>query len=133
MDILRGFDTTPRDAALPPKTAVNPAVGALATRRISEIEAKPVSWLWPGRIARGKLTIIAGNPGLGKSQITASIAGIVTTGGVWPVDGVRSAPGDVIFLTAEDDPADTLRPRLEAAGADLERIHVVDSVIVGYR
>jgi hypothetical protein len=107
--------------------------GSLSTRRISDIQAKPICWLWPGRIARGKLTIIAGNPGLGKSQITASIAAIVTTGGLWPVDRARCAAGDVIFLTAEDDPADTLRPRLEAAGADVRRVHVVDGVIVGYR
>jgi hypothetical protein len=131
MDILRGFDegtTTPPAAGAGAEDA-----GSLTTRRLSDIQAKPISWLWPGRIARGKLTIIAGNPGLGKSQITASIAAIVTTGGIWPVDGERSTPGDVIFLTAEDDPADTLRPRLEAAGADLQRIHVVDGVVIGYR
>ena len=55
--------------------------GLLVTRRIADIEPKPVSWLWPDRIARGKVNIIAGNPGLGKSQITASIAAVVTTGG----------------------------------------------------
>ena len=48
----------------------------IVTRRLSDINAKPVSWLWPGRIARGKVTMIAGNPGLGKSQITARIASI---------------------------------------------------------
>jgi hypothetical protein len=106
--------------------------GSLVTRRMSDIEAKPVSWLWPGRIARGKVSIIAGNPGLGKSQITASIAAIVTTGGRWPVDGNHCLPGDVVFLSAEDDPADTLRPRLEAAGANLRRVHVMDAVILGY-
>src|SRR5579862_3079664 len=106
--------------------------GSLTTRRLSDIEAQPVSWLWPRRIARGKTTIIAGNPGLGKSQITASIAAIVTTGGRWPVDRSHCEPGDVLFLTAEDDPADTLRPRLEAAGADLTRVHVIDGVIRGY-
>jgi hypothetical protein len=106
--------------------------GSLVTRRMSAIEAKPVSWLWPGRIARGKVSIIAGNPGLGKSQVTASIAAIVTTGGRWPVDRTQCAPGDVVFLSAEDDPADTLRPRLEAAGANLNRVHVIDSVISGY-
>lgn len=106
--------------------------GSLVTRRLSEIEAKPVRWLWPGRIARGKVSIIAGNPGLGKSQTTASIAAIVTTGGRWPVDGNSCTPGNVIFLSAEDDPADTLRPRLEAAGADLRRVHVIDAVISGY-
>jgi putative DNA primase/helicase len=107
--------------------------GSLTTRRLSDIEAKPVNWLWPGRIARGKLTIIAGNPNLGKSQITASIAAVVTTGGTWPVDRGPCKHGDVVFLTAEDDPADTLRPRLEAVEADLHRVHIVDGVIVGYR
>ena len=106
--------------------------GSLVTRRVSDIEAKPVSWLWPRRIARGKVSIIAGNPGLGKSQVTASIAAIVTTGGHWPMDGSQCTPGDVVFLSAEDDPADTVRPRLEAAGANLKRVHVVDAVILGY-
>lgn len=105
--------------------------GSLTTRRLSEIEAKPVCWLWPGRIARGKLTIIAGNPGLGKSQITASLAAVVTTGGRWPVDRHPSKASDVIFLTAEDDVADTLRPRLEAAGADVRRVHFVEGVALG--
>ncbi len=106
--------------------------GSVTTRRLSDIEAKPVSWLWPGRIARGKLTIIAGNPGLGKSQITASIAAVVTQGGRWPLDRSPCTAGDVLFLSAEDDPADTLRPRLEAAGANLHRVHVVDGVTAGY-
>jgi hypothetical protein len=106
--------------------------GSLVTRRLSDINAKPVNWLWPGRIARGKVSIIAGNPGLGKSQVTASIAAIVTTGGHWPVDRSPCTPGDVMFLSAEDDPADTLRPRLEAAGAELHRVHVMDAVILGY-
>lgn len=115
---------------LEPKTT---DVGSLTTRRLCDIQAKPISWLWRGRIARGKLTIIAGNPGLGKSQIMALMAAVVTTGGTWPLDHARCAPGDVLFLTAEDDAADTLRPRLEAVGADLWRTHIVDGVIEGYR
>jgi hypothetical protein len=106
--------------------------GSLVTRRLSEIDAKPVSWLWPTRLARGKVSIIAGNPGLGKSQITASIAATVTTGGQWPVDRTQCTAGKVVFLSAEDDPADTLRPRLEAAGANLDRVHILDAVISGY-
>jgi hypothetical protein len=124
-DILRRFDAVPTNGGAAEK-------GSLSTRRVSEIEAKPVCWLWPGRIARGKLTMIAGNPGLGKSQITASIAAVVTTGGRWPVDGEQCKPGEMLFLSAEDDPADTLRPRLEASGADLRRVHFVDGVTVGY-
>jgi putative DNA primase/helicase len=106
--------------------------GCLVTRCVADIDAQPVRWLWPKRIARGKLSMLAGNPGLGKSQVTASIAAIVTTGGGWPVDHQACQQGDVLFLSAEDDPADTLRPRLEAAGADLRRVHVVDGVIAGY-
>jgi putative DNA primase/helicase len=105
---------------------------SLATRCLSDIKPMPVCWLWPGRIARGKLTIIAGNPGLGKSQITASIAAVVTQGGNWPVDRHHCAPGKVLFFSAEDDPADTLRPRLEAAGANLRRVYVVDGVTLGF-
>jgi len=106
--------------------------GSLNTKRLSDIKAKPISWLWPRRIARGKLTIVAGDPGLGKTQVAASIASIVTKGGLWPVEGGRCPIGSVLFFSAEDDAADTLRPRLEAAGADLARVHVVESVIAGY-
>jgi hypothetical protein len=93
---------------------------------------KPINWLWPKRIARGKVNLMAGNPSLGKSQITASIAAVVSTGGYWPVDRVQAMIGNVIFLSAEDDPADTMRPRLEAAGARLTRVHFVKSVLTGY-
>lgn len=97
-------------------------------QRFSEVEQQPIDWLWPGRIARGKVTIIAGNPGLGKSQITASLAAIVTTGDIWPVDKIPCQSGNVIFLSAEDDPSDTLAPRLSAAGADLTKAHFLKCV-----
>lgn len=106
--------------------------GLIIYRRISEIEAKPIRWLWPGRIARGKVSMIAGHPGLGKSQITASLAAIVTKGGRWPVDRTGCERGNVLFLSAEDDPADTIRPRLEAAGADLERVSIIQAVRDGF-
>lgn len=100
----------------------------IAYRRVSDIQAQPVRWLWPGLIARGKVTIIAGHPGLGKSQLALSIAAIVTTGGCWPVDGTHSERGSVVLLSAEDDAADTIRPRLEAANADLDHCYTLDAV-----
>lgn len=107
--------------------------GRITYRRASDIKAKPINWLWPGRIARGKVTMVAGNPGLGKSQVAgANITAIVTTGGVWP-DGSRCERGNVAILSAEDDPEDTGRPRLEAAGADLSRVFILDAVVDGYR
>ncbi len=73
--------------------------------------------------------MLAGNPGLGKSQVTASMAAIVTTGGTWPVDRTHCERGNVVILSAEDDPADTIRPRLEAADADLSRVIILDGIV----
>ena len=97
-------------------------------RKFSDIEIKPVNWLWEGQIARGKLTIITGEPGLGKSQITAFIASVVSKGGKWPVDGGPAPKGSVVMINAEDDPADTIRPRLEALEANLNQIQIFDGI-----
>ncbi len=109
-------------------TGPAPNASGINYRKMADIEAKPINWLWPGRIARGKVSMIAGHPGLGKSQITISLAAIVSTGGLWPVDRTKAERGNVIFLSAEDEPSDTIRPRLEAAGADLDRIYMLDAV-----
>ncbi len=101
---------------------------SLVVRRASEITPRPISWLWPGRIALGKQTIIAGEPGLGKSQLTCAIAAAVTTGGGWPGNEGTAPLGSVIILSAEDDAADTIRPRLDAAGADPKRVYIVSAV-----
>jgi hypothetical protein len=97
------------------------------TRRLADVNSEPVCWLWPHRIARGKVTLIAGDPGLGKSQLTASLAARVSVGDCWP-DGAAAPQGRVLILNGEDDAADTIRPRLEAAGADVSRIYVLDAV-----
>ena len=100
----------------------------LVVRRVSEIDPQPVRWLWPNRIPLGKVTLLAGEPGLGKSQLTCAIAAAVTSGSSWPFDEGRAPSGSVIILSAEDDAADTMRPRLEAASADLSRVFVVSAV-----
>lgn len=102
--------------------------GRIVLRCVADIEARPVRWLWHGRIARGKVSMLAGHPGLGKSQVCLSLAAIVSTGGLWPVDRTRCEGGDVVIFSAEDDPEDTIRPRLEAAGADLSRCHILEAV-----
>jgi RecA-family ATPase len=86
-----------------------------------EVQPERVRWLWPGRIPLGKITILDGDPGLGKSLITLDIAARVSCGKLMP-DGAQGANGGVILVGAEDGLADTIRPRLEAAGADLRRI-----------
>ena len=100
----------------------------VVSRRMSDVKIRAVNWLWAGKIPLGKVTGISGNPGLGKSQITASLAAIVSVGGKWPVTRDQAPLGSVLLLNAEDDADDTLGPRLLAAGADLSRIHIIDAI-----
>jgi len=96
---------------------------------LSTVQPMPVNWLWPGRIAIGKLTLLAGDPGLGKSFITLDFAGRVSCGAGWPdAPELRSEPAGVVLLSAEDDLADTIRPRLDAAGAKADRIAALHAV-----
>ena len=100
----------------------------LICRCASEIEPERVEWLWPGRIARGKHTCIAGEPGTGKSQLATAIAASITMGAQWPCGEGRGGQGSVIILSAEDGEADTIVPRLYAAEADLGRVHIITAV-----
>ena len=97
-------------------------------RKMSEIEPQPINWLWEDYIAKGTFTLITGEPDLGKSQITLSMTAIVTTGGIWPLGGKRCKEGDVILLSAEDSPEHTIRTRLEANGANLSKVHLLDGI-----
>ena len=81
-------------------------------QRLSEVAPESVAWIWPRRVAGGKLTLITGDPGTGKSTITLDIAARITTGASWP-DGGPAPAGDVILLSAEDGVADTVRPRFD--------------------
>lgn len=95
---------------------------------LGQVRPKPVRWLWPGWLPRGKLAILAGAPGTGKTTVALGIAATVSTGGMWP-DGSAARPGAVIVWSGEDDIADTLAPRLRAAGADLSRVHLVVGMV----
>jgi len=96
--------------------------------RMADVKPQPISWLWPDKIALGKVSMFAGDPGLGKSMLTTAMAACVTTGSPWPVTCSPCPIGDVIMLSAEDDPADTIRPRLDAAGADPARVYQLTAV-----
>lgn len=93
----------------------------------SEIEVKQISWLWQGRIPRGKLHLYDGHPGLGKSLVTLDLIARVTRGASMP-DGTPGLSGAAILISAEDDAADTNRPRLEAAGARIASVFDLSSV-----
>jgi KaiC/GvpD/RAD55 family RecA-like ATPase len=94
---------------------------------MSDVKPEAVSFLWPGRIAAGKITIVCGDPGLGKSFISLDIAARVSNGAEWPDAGVAPR-GSVVLLTAEDGLSDTVRPRLDTLGADVTRIHALTAV-----
>ena len=142
---------------------------------MATVERKKVNWLWPGRVPLGKVTLLVGDPGQGKSLLSLDIAARVTTGAAWPdqIEPVETAKGQVareegpsasgaalvpppsspdplpppstldprpsppatpcpvgsvILMSAEDDVADTIRPRLEVAGADITRVTVLRAI-----
>jgi len=100
----------------------------LIARCAADVKPEPVEWLWPGRVALGKLTLIAGEAGLGKSQLSVAVVAAVTTGGPWPCGEGQAPIGSAIVLSAEDGAADTIVPRLIAANANRERVYLVPAV-----
>ena len=89
------------------------------------VDPKPVDWLWPSRIAMRKMNIIAGEGKVAKTQLVLATASITTMGSEWPDGSGRAEPGTVIILSAEDDPEDTLAPRLLAMGAKMSKIKIM--------
>jgi putative DNA primase/helicase len=108
-----------------PYVAINPDTTEIITRRASDVNPETFSWLWKYWIARGKFHLIGGVPETGKTTITLSFAAIVSSSSTWP-DGTRAPGGNVLIWTSEDDPADTLVPRLIRMGADLDRIYFIE-------
>jgi hypothetical protein len=97
----------------------------LETTRASKFSVRAVRWFWPGRFALGKLGLVGGLPDKGKGLKSADIIARCTRGSEWPCNEGKAPLGSVIWFTAEDDIEDTVIPRLVAAGADLERVHIV--------
>lgn len=102
--------------------------GGLIISKASDVIPERIEWVWPGRVARGKHTAIAGDPGAGKSQLMISIVAAVTTGADFPCGEGQAPIGNVVILAAEDGIADTIVPRLKAAGADLDRVSIITAV-----
>ena len=98
----------------------------LSLINMADVESKNVEFLWYPYIPYGKITIIQGDPGEGKTTAVLRIAALLTKGEKLPEDNQEREPVNVIYQTAEDGLADTVKPRLEAAGADCSRILVID-------
>jgi hypothetical protein len=107
-----------------------PAANPLS--KFSDVRPRPAAWLWPNWLPLGKLAILDGDPGLGKSTLLFDLAARVSNNGVMP-DGSAGASGNVIILNAEDDPAETIQPRLAAAGANPERVFHLGEIDAGNR
>ncbi len=124
--------THPRKAkdreTMPSHDEENRPVSRVLLQQGDKISISPVRWLWPGWLAKGKLEILAGPPGTGKTTIAMELAAILSRGGTWP-DGTKATPGKVVIWSGEDDPADTLKPRLLAAKANMRRIAFVTGAL----
>ena len=121
----RAEEKVQRLARLVSTTAIR---GAVVTR-LADVTAKSLEWVWPGRIPVGKLTLLAGDPGLGKSFVTLDLAARVSRGDSWPdMPLLKQSVGNVVLFNAEDDLADTIAPRLDRAGAVDTRIVACEGV-----
>ena len=99
--------------------------------QISKVEFKPLTWIWDSVIPRCEVSMIAGEGGLGKSQIAVSMASVITTGGQWPCSREYARQGNVVFVSTEDSIDRVIGPRLAVAGADTSRCYAY-KVVVDY-
>ncbi|HAT8744781.1 TPA: AAA family ATPase [Legionella pneumophila] len=96
----------------------------------SDIKPENISWLWDGWLAAGKIHILSGAPGTGKTSLALSLASIISQGGQWP-DGSVAPPGNTLIWSGEDDLRDTLVPKLTVENADLSLISFIRNVSLG--
>jgi 5S rRNA maturation endonuclease (ribonuclease M5) len=94
---------------------------------MADVKPTAIDWLWAGRVPLGRITLLVGRPGEGKSFVTCDMAARVSTGRCWP-DGTTCPQGSVILICGEDDPGDTIRPRLDAHHADVQHVHLLSMV-----
>ena len=99
--------------------------GGLDLKIASTIVAKRIDWLWPKMIAKGKFQVFAGDSGIGKTQINLNIAATISRGGTFPGQDNACEQGKVLYLTGEDDPSDTIVPRLMACDANQDNVTVL--------
>lgn len=97
--------------------------------KMSSVEVEEIQWIWYPYIPCGKVTIIQGDPGEGKTTFVLAMIALLTKGEALPEEETAAEPINVIYQTAEDGLSDTIKPRLLAAGADCERVLVIDESV----
>ena len=95
----------------------------------SDVKAVPVRWLWYPYIAIGKITLLQGDPGDGKSTMMMHLIAELSTGGATPDGQAFGRPHKIIYQCSEDGAADTIKPRLEACGADCRNIAFINEEV----
>jgi putative DNA primase/helicase len=127
-----GFATEPASPDLTAARAIDRSMVTDARivkiRCGADIKPLPIDWLWPGWLPAGKLTILAGAAGTGKTTLALGFAAVITMGGAWPDGSACKATGNVLVWSSEDVADDTLVPRLIASGADLGRCHFIEGI-----
>lgn len=122
----------PAVAAESPQAAATPAneqggIPTLVTRRMSQVHAREIDWLWPNWLPKGMLTLLGGYAGDGKSTLTAALAAAFSTGGILP-DGTTAPQVNTLMVSTEDEVETVVKPRLAVHGLDEERVHTLDYV-----
>ena len=130
--ISTGFISEPADpdliAARTASRAIIEDARVVKIRCGANIKPLAIDWLWPGWLPAGKLTILAGAAGTGKTTLALGLGAVITTGGKWPDGSVCKRKGNVLVWSSEDVADDTLVPRLIASGANLSRCHFIEGI-----
>lgn len=111
-------------------TTIDPHFGGDTALCLDGVTAERITWLWPGYLPAGKLVVVDGDPSVGKSTLTLDLAARCSVGAPWPDRAPSPGPGAVLLMSAEDGVADTIVPRLDAAGADRARVFALTEVPV---
>ena len=101
--------------------------------KASDVEVEDIEWLWYPYIAFGKITILQGDPGCGKTMVALDIAARLSAGNNLPFSDERQDPINIIYQTAEDGWGDTIKPRLLNADADCSRIMLIEEMILPFK
>lgn len=130
-EAARGFqDRLPSAAEV--EAAIGPGASTVVVKRppllksYAEVSAKATRWLWPGRFPLGELGLLVGSPDCGKTCVAMDMAAMVSTGRAWPDEEQARPARGVLLAIAEDSHERTVRPRLDAAGADVRRVHPIE-------